>query len=96
MLKRYERICFEREAIQPLDKTGLTRAVLVHPGHPLMLSMSDMILEEHANLLRQGAVLVDPSDEGLEPALLFLLTHEIKSGDGTVLSKRLQFRARRP
>ena len=91
VLKRYERICFEREAIQPLDKTGLTRAVLVHPGHPLMLSMSDMILEEHANLLRQGAVLVDPSDEGLEPALLFLLTHEIKSGDGTVLSKRLQF-----
>jgi hypothetical protein len=28
-----------------------------------MLSMSDSILEEHANLLRQGAVLVDPSDE---------------------------------
>jgi hypothetical protein len=53
--------------------------------------MSDMILEEHANLLRQGAVLVDPADEGHEPALLFLLTHEIKSGDGAVLSKRLQF-----
>ena len=91
VLRRYERICFEREGIQPLDKRGLTRAVLMHPGHPLMLSMSDMILEEHANLLRQGAVLVDPSNEGLEPALLFLLTHEIKSGDGTVLSKRLQF-----
>jgi superfamily II DNA or RNA helicase len=91
VLKRYERICFEREDIQPLDKPGLQRAVLMHPGHPLMLSMSDMILEEHANLLRQGAVLVDPSDEGLDPALLFLLTHEIKSSDGTVLSKRLQF-----
>ena len=39
----------------------------MHPGHPLMLSMSDMILEQHANLLRQGAVLVDPADEGLEP-----------------------------
>jgi hypothetical protein len=63
----------------------------MHPGHPLMLSMSDIILEEHANLLRQGAVLVDPSDEGLEPSLLFLLTHEIKSGDGVVLSRRLQF-----
>jgi hypothetical protein len=91
VLKRYDRICFEREAIQPLDKPGLARAVLMHPGHPLMLAMSDMILEQHANLLRQGAVLVNPADEGLEPALLFLLTHEVKSGDGAVLSKRIQF-----
>ena len=91
VLKRYERICFERDAIQPLEKAGLARAVLMHPGHPLMLSMSDMILEEHANLLRQGAVLVDPADEGLEPSLLFLLTHEIKSGDSAILSRRLQF-----
>jgi superfamily II DNA or RNA helicase len=91
VLKRYERICFEREQIQPLDKPGLTRATLMHPGHPLMLSVSDIILEQHANLLRQGAILVDPSDEGMEPWLLFLLTHEVKSGDGTVLSKRLQF-----
>lgn len=91
ILKRYERICFERQAIQPLDKAGLSRAVLMHPGHPLMLAISDILLEQHANLLRQGSVLIDPADEGLEPALLFLLTHEIKSGDGLVLSKRLQF-----
>ena len=91
VLKRYSRVCFEREAIQPLDKPGLERAVLMHPGHPLMLAMSDMILEQQANLLRQGAVLVDPADEGVEPALLFLLTHEVKSGDGGVLSKRIQF-----
>ena len=92
VLKRYERICFERTAVQPLDKAGLlSRAVLMHPGHPLMLSMSDMILEQHANLLRQGAILVDPADEGTEPWMLFLLTHEVKSGDGLVLSKRLQF-----
>lgn len=91
VLRRYSRICFEREAIQPLDKPGLERAVLMHPGHPLMLAMSDMILEQHANLLRQGSILIDPADEGLDPALLFLLTHEIRSGDGAVLSKRLQF-----
>lgn len=91
VLRRYSRVCFDRAAIQPLDKPGMERALLMHPGHPLMLTLSDMILEQHANLLRQGAVLVDPSDEGLDPALLFLLTHEIKSGDGSVLSKRLQF-----
>src|SRR5205807_8890840 len=72
-------------------KAGLSRAVLMHPGHPLMLSMSDVMLLQHAILLRQGAILLDPADEGTEPWLLFLLTHEVKSGDGLVLSKRLQF-----
>jgi hypothetical protein len=48
-------------------------------------------LEQHANLLRQGSILVDPSDDGETPSLLFLLTHEVKSGDGQVISKRLQF-----
>ncbi len=91
VLKRYDRICFEKEAIQPVEKPGITRAVLMHPGHPLMLAVSDLLLEQHANLLRQGTVLVDPADDGLQPWLMFLVTHEIKSGDGQVLSKRLQF-----
>jgi hypothetical protein len=34
---------------------------------------------------------VDRADEGDQPWLLFLLTHEIKAGDGLVISKRLQF-----
>jgi hypothetical protein len=91
VLKRYDRVCFTKDAIQPLDRPGLGRAVLIHPGHPLMLTVSDLILEQHANLLRQGTVLVDPADDGQAPWLFFLLTHEVKSGDGTVLSKRLQF-----
>lgn len=91
VLKRYERVCFTREAVRPLDKPGVPFAAMLHPGHPLMLAVSDLLLEQHGNLLRQGAVLVDPADDGEEPHLLFLLTHEIKSGDGQVLSKRLQF-----
>jgi superfamily II DNA or RNA helicase len=91
VLRRYDRICFERQAMQPNDKPGMTRAVLMHPGHPLMLAMSDVLLEQNANLLRQGTILVDSSDDGLEPSLLFLLTHEVKSGDGVTLSKRMQF-----
>lgn len=91
VLKRYERVCFTKEAVRPLDRPGAVFAQLLHPGHPLMLALSDLILEQHGNLLRQGAILVDPSDEGTEPHLLFLLTHEITSGDGQVLSKRLQF-----
>ncbi len=91
VLKRYDRLCFEKEGIQPTEKPGIPRAVLMHPGHPLMLAISDLLLEEHANLLRQGTVMVDPSDEGLTPWIMFLVTHEVKSGDGQVLSKRLQF-----
>jgi superfamily II DNA or RNA helicase len=91
VLRRYERVCFTREAVRPLDKPGAPFAAMLHPGHPLMLALSDMLLEQHGNLLRQGAILVDPADEGEAPHLLFLLTHEIKSGDDQVLSKRLQF-----
>lgn len=91
VLRRYERVCFTKEAVQPLDKPGISTAVMLHPGHPLMLSVSDVILEQNANLLRQGTVLIDPADEGTEPWLMFMLTHEIKSGDGEVISKRLQF-----
>lgn len=91
VLKRYERACFTKEAVRPLDKPGIPFAQMIHPGHPLMLAVSDIVLEQHSNLMRQGAILVDPADEGEEASLLFLITHEVKSGDNTVLSKRLQF-----
>jgi len=91
VLKRYERVCFTREAVRPIDKPGVPFAAMLHPGHPLMLAVSDLLLEQHGNLLRQGTILVDPTDEGVEPHLLFLLTHEIRSGDDQTLSKRLQF-----
>jgi len=90
VLRRYERVCFTKDAVQPLSVSGSTRAELMHPGHPLMLSMCDLILEQYGNLLRQGTILVDPVDDGDAPYLLFLLTHEISSGDGQTLSKRMQ------
>ncbi|MFA7347046.1 MAG: helicase-related protein [Desulfurivibrionaceae bacterium] len=91
VLKRYERVCFTKDAVRPVERSGLAFASMIHPGHPLMLALTDVVLESHANLLRQGAILVDPTDHGDQPSLLFLLTHEIKSGDGQVISKRLQF-----
>jgi SNF2 family DNA or RNA helicase len=91
VLKRYERVCFTKEAVRPFDRPGATFGILLHPGHPLMLAVSDVILEQNSNLLKQGSVLVDPADDGTEPWLLFLLTHEVKSGNDLVLSKRMQF-----
>jgi superfamily II DNA or RNA helicase len=91
VLRRYERVCFTKGAVRPADRPGLAFASMIHPGHPLMLALSDVLLEQHANLLRQGTVLVDPTDDGDQVSLLLLLTHEVKSGDGQVISKRLQF-----
>ena len=91
VLKRYERVCFTKDAVRPLDQADAPFAQLLHPGHPLMLAVTDIVLERHTNLLRQGTVLIDPADSGDEPSVLFLITHEIKGGDGIVLSKRLQF-----
>ncbi|MCU0655057.1 MAG: DUF3883 domain-containing protein [Polyangiaceae bacterium] len=91
VLRRYERVCFTREAVKPLDRPGLIEAQLLHPGHPLMMAVTDLVIEQHSNLLRQGTILVDPQDEADEPHLLILLTHEIRSGDRQALSKRLQF-----
>lgn len=91
VLRRYERVCFTKAAVRPTDRPGLAFASMIHPGHPLMLALSDVLLEQHANLLRQGTLLVDPVDDGDQLSLLFLLTHEVKSGDGVVISKRLQF-----
>ena len=91
VLRRYERVCFTKAAVRPNDRPGLAFASMIHPGHPLMLALSDVLLEQHANLLRQGTLLVDPADDSAQLSLLFLLTHEVKSGDGLVISKRLQF-----
>jgi len=91
VLRCYERVCFTKEAVHPSDRPNLPFAQMLHPGHPLMLAVSDRILEQHSNLLRQGAILVDPTDDTTEASLLFLITHEVKSGDDKVLSKRLQF-----
>ena len=43
--------------------------------HGMSQAVTDLILESHRNALKQGAVLVDPSDMGLEPRLLFLIDH---------------------
>lgn len=90
-LKKYERICFEKQLIH---LHGKPMADLVHPKHPLMHAVTDLILEAHRHKLKQGAVLVDPNDDGLTPRVLFMLSHTIREGDENthrVTSRRLQF-----
>jgi superfamily II DNA or RNA helicase len=91
VLTKYERICFEKQYVR-VD--GKPMASLVHPAHPLMQATTDLVLESHRNKLKQGAVLVDPNDDSVEPKLLFMIDHSIREAAGEkhlVVSRRLQF-----
>lgn len=91
VLQRYERVCFEKQLIRP---TGKVLAELLHPVHPLMHSVLDLTLQAHRAKLKQGAVLVDPADEGDEPRLVMMLEHSIRETSEqakTIASRRLQF-----
>jgi SNF2 family DNA or RNA helicase len=94
VLPRYERIAFEKSAINP---QGQPLAAFVCPGHPLLDSVIDLTLERNRDLLRRGAVLVDERDAGTEPRVLFYLEHAIqdagvtRSGDRRIISKRMLY-----
>lgn len=93
VMPRYERVCFEKQFVRLQDKVNAPMAGLIHPGHPLMQSVTDLILEQHRTKLRQGAVLVAPDDLGLQPSVLLAIEHTIKEGDdeNRVASRRMQF-----
>ncbi len=91
VLKKYERICFEKDKVRI---PGRPMADLVHPAHPLMNATTDLVLSAHRTRLKQGAILVDPNDDGTEPRILFMIDHEVREGSADnprTVSRRLQF-----
>ena len=90
VLKKYERICFEK---QHVSQTGKPMADMIHPMHPLMHAVTDLVLQAHRQKLKQGAVLVDPNDDSTVPKVLFMVDHTVResSQSGEVASRRLQF-----
>ena len=90
--KKYERICFEKDKInqQPV-------ALFVYPGHPLLEAVIDLVREQNGHLMKQGAVLVDDTDDGVDVSALFLLEHSVRdgrenhSGNPNIISQKLQF-----
>jgi superfamily II DNA or RNA helicase len=92
--KQYERICFEKKQInqQPV-------AAFVFPGHPLLEAVISLIREQYEQIMRQGAIMVDDTDEGDAISAVFLLEHTVQDGRTTsagkphVISERLQFAA---
>lgn len=94
VLASYERIAFDKQAIQ---RAGAPSAELLAPGHPLLNAIIDLILERHRRLLAQGCVFVDPHCQGNSPRVLVMLEHEIADGrlsrnePHTLVSKRFEF-----
>jgi superfamily II DNA or RNA helicase len=94
VLQRYERITFEKGLIGP---AGKPLAAFVCPGHPLLDSTLDLVIERHRDLLKRGAILVDDNDPGDEVRALLYLEHSIqdartdRAGNRRTVSKRLQF-----
>ena len=90
VLRKYERICFEKQNVR---QQGKPMADMIHPSHPLMHASPDLVLQAHRPKLKQGAVLVDPNDDGLVPKVLFMVDHTVREGGNStkVASRRLQF-----
>lgn len=95
VLQRYERVCFEKDRIRISGKPQM--ASFLCPGHPLMNSVLDLTLQNYQNLLRQGAVLINQNDYGIEPQVMFIIEHSIKeagqdsSNPHRLISQRMQF-----
>nr|WP_316643260.1 helicase-related protein [uncultured Roseateles sp.] len=93
VLRRYERVCFEKKFVRLTDRVGAPMASLLHPAHPLMQATTDLMLEIHRNKLKQGTVLIDPADMGLTPRVMFIIDHAVREGEdlAKVASRRMQF-----
>ncbi|HNC02784.1 MAG TPA: helicase-related protein [Agitococcus sp.] len=90
VLKKYERICFEKQHVR---QTGKPMADMIHPMHPLMHATTDLILQAYRAKLKQGAMLVDPNDDSINPKVLFMVDHTVRESNQSdeVASRRLQF-----
>lgn len=94
LLRRYERVTFDKERIA---LPGKPPAEFLCPGHPLLDALVEVISAREGSSLTQGAVLVDETDVGFTPRLLLFLEHAITdartqaSGQPHVVSRRFEF-----
>lgn len=91
VVRKYERICFEKNAVRV---PGRKTAELMHPGHPLMRALTGHVLDEFRLLLKQGTVMVRPEAGRTDPYVLVTIEHAIRvatTDAPRVISRRLQF-----
>jgi superfamily II DNA or RNA helicase len=90
VLRRYERVTFDRELTGP---PGRPRAELLAPGHPLLDAVTDLVIERYGSLFKHGTMLVNRHDPGEQPRLLSAVTQEITDGHdpARTIAKRFDF-----
>ena len=95
ILPRYERTTFEK---QDINVPGKTLAAFITPGHPLLNAVIDLTLERDRDLLRRGTMLVDETDYGTTPRILFYVEHAVQdaahpteAGARRTISKRVLY-----
>ncbi|MDO8432082.1 MAG: helicase-related protein [Candidatus Binatus sp.] len=94
LLSRYERVTFEKTLI---SVPGKALADFICPGHPLLDSTIDIVLERHRDLLKRGAVLVSSDEADERVRALFFLEHAIQdarsdaAGNRRMVSRQMQF-----
>jgi hypothetical protein len=95
VLPRYERVTFHKDLI---SVQGKPLASFVCPSHPLLDCTIDLVLERYRDLLKRGALLVDPREEsGEEVRALFYIEHSIqdgrtdRQGNRLIASRQMQF-----
>lgn len=92
VIKQYERITFERNKV-----AASPQAEFICPGHPLLDSTIDVILERYRELLKKGAVLVDDNDDSTNVRVLFYLETLVqdgrmdRNGKQQIISQKIQF-----
>lgn len=94
VLKRYERICFDKEYC---TVPGLAQASLICPGHPLLEATIDLIREKNVDVMKRGAIFIDDSDFSEDAKLLFYIEDAVqdgvilKDGNRRTISKHIHF-----
>lgn len=86
--RQYERVTFDKAQI---SSAGQVVADFICPGHPLLDTVVDLMLERYRALLETGAILVDETDPGREPRALFFLEQHIRDATHHVISQEVHF-----
>ncbi|WP_194891202.1 helicase-related protein [Catenulispora pinisilvae] len=77
VVSRYQRVCFDRQFIQP---DGLLKAELLAPGHPLFDAAVERVLADHQEVLAEGTVLIDRGDPSTGVRLLAAVRDVVVDG----------------
>ena len=75
ILYRYERVCFDRQFIEPAPK-----ADLIAPGHPLLDAVVQAVTERSSDVLGRGTILCARTDAGESARLTVSVRQEVVDG----------------